>query len=82
MAKNKVEDLQSKKVCADSRTLFAGAGVLLSHLRNVVRFWRERKLIAVTRRAVRNREVRSDREIIRIAVRRQPWTYYKELMTR
>ena len=57
-------------------------GVLLSHLRNVVRFWRERKLIAVTRRAVRSREVRSDREIIRIAVRRQPWTYYKELMTR
>ncbi|MBQ4440113.1 MAG: glycosyltransferase [Kiritimatiellae bacterium] len=57
-------------------------GVLLSHLRNVVRFRRERKLIAVTRRAVRSREVRSDREIIRIAVRRQPWTCYKELMTR
>ncbi len=44
MAKNKVEDLQSKKVCADSRTLFAGAGGQMTPQSAPIREFQRRKL--------------------------------------
>ena len=56
--------------------------VLRAHLRNARWLWRKRRYVAAVRARVQSGARRGDREIFRLAVRPQPWSYYLGLIRR
>ncbi len=59
-----------------------GAGVLRTHLGNALWLWRKRRYVAAVRARVQSGAARGDREVLGLAVRRQPWRYYLGLVRR
>ena len=56
--------------------------ILRAHLRNARWLWRKRRYVAAIRRQIQSGARVDDREILRRAVRAQPWSYYLELARR
>ena len=52
---------------------------LKAHSANLVQLFKERELIRETRKEVNGFRVLSDRELLKIAIKHQPWSYYFKL---
>jgi len=59
-----------------------GGDILRTHLRNARWLWRKRRYVLAVHARIRAGSVRGDREVLRHAVRAQPWRYYLDLVRR